>query len=225
MYSPYLGIFTSRDPVAGNYQEPITLHKYLYCGNEPINRYDQTGLVYYNLDDTQAIIDTATLLVGTNIVVGPWLAHGPGGIYDFGHSFFKKYHNYDTFTISSWERPLNSGQFGNYLAGYTTYYNYGSFGETCARMVGTGAATHDIGQVGAERAFAEEISSQFWITKGALDANIRLSKSVFFNIGSFLNGDVHNSFTNALDRYRLKMFVEVFQTMAAMTDYNLWSDR
>jgi RHS repeat-associated protein len=42
-YDPVLARFTSRDPIAGSYQEPLTLHKYLYCGNDAINRTDQTG--------------------------------------------------------------------------------------------------------------------------------------------------------------------------------------
>jgi hypothetical protein len=43
MYDPQLMRFTGRDPVKGDGQEPITLHKYLYCGNEPINRIDPKG--------------------------------------------------------------------------------------------------------------------------------------------------------------------------------------
>lgn len=42
-YDPYLGIFTARDPVDGDFEEPLTLHKYLYCLNDPINRIDTGG--------------------------------------------------------------------------------------------------------------------------------------------------------------------------------------
>jgi hypothetical protein len=35
--------FTSRDPVKGKQKEPLTLHKYLYCLNDPINRVDLSG--------------------------------------------------------------------------------------------------------------------------------------------------------------------------------------
>jgi hypothetical protein len=35
--------FTSRDPVRGKFTEPMSLHKYLYCWNEPINRVDLNG--------------------------------------------------------------------------------------------------------------------------------------------------------------------------------------
>ncbi len=43
-YDPVLGRFTSRDPVFGRFQEPLTLHKYLYCINNPLNMVDPTGL-------------------------------------------------------------------------------------------------------------------------------------------------------------------------------------
>jgi RHS repeat-associated protein len=44
MYDPPLMRFISRDPVFGKFEEPLTLHKYLYCLNNPINRIDPTGL-------------------------------------------------------------------------------------------------------------------------------------------------------------------------------------
>jgi RHS repeat-associated protein len=42
-YDPYLARFTARDPVRGKFQEPLTLHRYLYCLNDPINQFDPTG--------------------------------------------------------------------------------------------------------------------------------------------------------------------------------------
>jgi len=60
MYDPVLMRFTSRDPVRGKFKEPITLHKYLYCGNDPINRIDPDGrffglarLLIYNSMESQ----------------------------------------------------------------------------------------------------------------------------------------------------------------------------
>jgi hypothetical protein len=41
--------FTSRDPIVGNRQEPLTLHKYLYCANDPTNNVDLNGKVAWNL--------------------------------------------------------------------------------------------------------------------------------------------------------------------------------
>ena len=42
-YSPYLARFNGYDPVYGDYSEPFTLHQYLYCLNDPVNRYDPDG--------------------------------------------------------------------------------------------------------------------------------------------------------------------------------------
>ena len=42
-YNPHLARFTSRDPAMGEFDEPITLHKYLYCGNDPVNWIDPSG--------------------------------------------------------------------------------------------------------------------------------------------------------------------------------------
>ena len=42
-YDPHLYRFTSRDPVFGEFQEPLSLHKYLYCINDPISWVDPDG--------------------------------------------------------------------------------------------------------------------------------------------------------------------------------------
>jgi len=42
-YNPQIARFTSRDPVRGEFDEPLILHKYLYCANDPINKIDPTG--------------------------------------------------------------------------------------------------------------------------------------------------------------------------------------
>jgi RHS repeat-associated protein len=51
-YDPYISRFTSRDPVFGQFEEPITLHKYLYCGNDPLNQLDPTGLITFHITGT-----------------------------------------------------------------------------------------------------------------------------------------------------------------------------
>ena len=43
MYDPHLGRFTSRDLVKGKPVNPMTLHPYLYCQNDPANKIDPTG--------------------------------------------------------------------------------------------------------------------------------------------------------------------------------------
>jgi len=42
-YNPGISRFTSRDPVQGNFKQPLTLHKYLYCENDPVNLFDPNG--------------------------------------------------------------------------------------------------------------------------------------------------------------------------------------
>ena len=43
MYSPYLARFNGYDPVRGDYKSPLTLNPYLYCLNDPVNRWDPSG--------------------------------------------------------------------------------------------------------------------------------------------------------------------------------------
>jgi RHS repeat-associated protein len=42
-YDPVILRFTGRDPVRGDFQEPLTLHPYLYCLNNAVNATDPTG--------------------------------------------------------------------------------------------------------------------------------------------------------------------------------------
>lgn len=49
-YDPHLQIFTSIDPVLGKFEEPLTLHEYLYCLNDPINKIDPSGEFFGFLD-------------------------------------------------------------------------------------------------------------------------------------------------------------------------------
>ena len=43
MYDPNLAVFLTHDPVRGEFSEPLTLHRYLYTLNDPINNFDPTG--------------------------------------------------------------------------------------------------------------------------------------------------------------------------------------
>ncbi len=49
MYDPTMMRFTTRDPEKGEYEEPLTLHRYLYCGNDSINRIDLDGRMAFML--------------------------------------------------------------------------------------------------------------------------------------------------------------------------------
>ncbi len=51
-YDTYIYRFTSRDLIWGDYEQPLSLHKYLYCENDPINRIDPLGLDYFDFNFT-----------------------------------------------------------------------------------------------------------------------------------------------------------------------------
>lgn len=50
-YDPYIYRFTTRDPVSGQFKEPLTLHVYLYCLNDPVNGIDPSGEFTFHLAD------------------------------------------------------------------------------------------------------------------------------------------------------------------------------
>ena len=230
-YDPHIARFTARDPIFGQFEEPLTLHAYLYCGNDPLNYVDPSGLWMkpHDFDDTQKIINQTTWLVGTHFAIGPLVAFGPVGPYAHGIFDFKDHPWWygDTFQISSHGIPIGGTQFGNYLAGYTTYYNYGMAGEFSARGVGIlyaggGAFTRWWREEDYSRSYAEEVGSQYWITQGALDANIVRSKSVRFSLGNLLSHD--NTFGNLLDRYRLNLWLAIFLTECYDLDFDEYRD-
>ena len=51
-YDPDLYRFTGRDPILGSFREPLTLHAYIYCLNDPINFIDPSGESLLGLLDT-----------------------------------------------------------------------------------------------------------------------------------------------------------------------------
>jgi RHS repeat-associated protein len=53
-YDASTGRFTRRDTYEGRLGEPLTLHKYTYTHNNPVNGIDPTGLYTYSLTDTAA---------------------------------------------------------------------------------------------------------------------------------------------------------------------------
>jgi len=62
MYDAQIGRFTTRDPVAGSPQEQLSLHKYLYCVNNPINRSDPLGLM--SLPEEEEVIGGGEAIEG-----------------------------------------------------------------------------------------------------------------------------------------------------------------
>ncbi len=187
MYDPHLGRFTGRDPIFGKFEEPLSLHKYLYCQNEPVSRIDPWGLLYtpygrgyYNLEQTQDVIDHATKYIhNTPFYYGGFSAFGAWNFLDKEYPG-RAHYDYKglgfTFRTSSYgSGPLEGSEFGNYLAGYALYYNYGRDGEFAARGGGQlyGASEKEWHGVSRTGLGSDDWGSWFWITKGALDANLR----------------------------------------------------
>lgn len=76
-YDPHIYRFTSRDPIAGKFEEPLTLHKYLYCINDPLNRWDPAGLdAYYVTAST--MLSMGFSVIGQSGIV--WDDEGNWGI-------------------------------------------------------------------------------------------------------------------------------------------------
>jgi RHS repeat-associated protein len=57
MYDPQLMRFTGRDSFDGDREEPLTLHKYLYCSSDPINFTDPSG----NFELGETLVSNAIL--------------------------------------------------------------------------------------------------------------------------------------------------------------------
>ncbi|MBC8394527.1 MAG: hypothetical protein H8E17_18410 [Deltaproteobacteria bacterium] len=68
MYDPAMMRFTSRDPVRGRRQEPLTLHKYLYTANDPINAVDPAGEAALNIANGLKVA-TTIYSVGLTVAV------------------------------------------------------------------------------------------------------------------------------------------------------------
>lgn len=51
-YNPTLGVFPSLDPFEGGMSQPMTLNRYGYTGENPVNRRDPTGLFIFDYNNT-----------------------------------------------------------------------------------------------------------------------------------------------------------------------------
>jgi RHS repeat-associated protein len=185
MYDPVISRFTSRDPVTGQFENPLSLHKYLYCQNEPIGRIDPWGLLYevagagkhYNLAETQNVMDAFlehyekygfllgsfwafyTTVEGRETYIERLFGHPFFGEFDYKGSLY-------TFTLEPYTDPVEDSEFGNYLAGFAGYYYWGGTGTQIMGMAGEWYSQAEYGE-------SDDLESRRWIARGVLGANLK----------------------------------------------------
>jgi len=115
MYAPELMRFTDRDPVDGEFEEPLSLHKYLYCLNDPINRIDPNGLWYIDFGGSIGYWGGVTfgLMIGSE---GVDVYFGGGGVSPYG-GFSITWAPYDNPTLA-WNTAFQIGYWGGGQGGY-----------------------------------------------------------------------------------------------------------
>jgi len=70
-YAPRLAAFTRMDPYPGSPSDPLSLHRYAYTGNDPINAADPSGLISFSLSElTSATSLSMTLGASFGGVIG-----------------------------------------------------------------------------------------------------------------------------------------------------------
>jgi len=78
MVNPLTGRFWTADSYEGRKSDPISLHKYLYCGGDPLNQIDPSG--HFRLTDTQiALAVGVTVGVALIAVTGYWVNKATAG--------------------------------------------------------------------------------------------------------------------------------------------------
>jgi len=87
-YDPALYRFTARDPVLGSFREPLTLHAYLYCANDPVNYVDPAGKWAITLGGSISgnITSMNFSSLGTNVPYSNMIGSSIGKI--MGYHFF-----------------------------------------------------------------------------------------------------------------------------------------
>jgi len=62
-YAPELARFLTRDIYPGELSDPVTMNPYLYCGGDPVNYVDPSGL--WNVTNTALVLNSVAAVAGT----------------------------------------------------------------------------------------------------------------------------------------------------------------
>lgn len=128
-YDPHISRFTARDLVFGDFQEPLTLHRYLYCINDPTNKIDPSGEIYFNVANglqAAATVYSAGLLIACYgietenfelVMAGAYVMEFSPLAYALGLGFGDK-----MVTVTRWGNPGRGA--GYVMGGKKSYLNY-----------------------------------------------------------------------------------------------------
>jgi RHS repeat-associated protein len=133
-YDPQTGRWTAKDPILfGGGQANL----YVYCGNDPVNCKDPSGLCHYNTSETQAILEGARARYGQMGMDEAALTFAADvmdpDIYDFA---LKGDIGGTPNTYSIRGETLQADEFGNYFAGYMSQSMFGDLGTIATLVAG-----------------------------------------------------------------------------------------
>lgn len=140
-YDPNTGRFNRLDPFAGRMNDPLTLHKYLYCHGDGINGIDPTGMWMYAFPTVHKdIVDEALrnvgIPVGNQLFVqgiheGVCWNDRPDGIDIFAAAYVVKGRGIQSVFPATYQNDFSTKQ---YIHGLVPYFNWRRVEWTVDRM-------------------------------------------------------------------------------------------
>ncbi|NLH16928.1 MAG: RHS repeat-associated core domain-containing protein [Phycisphaerae bacterium] len=126
--------FTSRDPYEGSFEEPLELHRYLYCLNEGINKLDPSGREGSITETEVTVSEGATVESGLGGVNYNLLLNNCRNVRDI-FSFRNKYLELSTKSLENLQRFGNSVNDIHHLVG-RGWGNLKTFGSNLINSAG-----------------------------------------------------------------------------------------
>lgn len=119
--NPHTGRFWTMDNYEGNNEDPLSLHKYLYCHDDPVDAVDPSG----QMDSIVSALDTLGDINIVSRVSIPYVYKGSGGL----RATLRVYYG----TPRPWYRWSTAGVWGQpaeYTSGSITYNGFNSVTTT-----------------------------------------------------------------------------------------------